>query len=166
MRIWRLIDEGSSKNYLRNKPLIIGSAVKNSEDGEESMINKVFQSLFEQLKEINLTIEEFFNYNFQEILDNEEMEIKSFVHDNIIWKIWTDLKWRKEPYFLFKRMLKLFLKQNFSVREEKALKKILKEVEEINDQSILKILANFPGKTEQSLRKMIKTMLNESLSES
>ena len=122
---------------------------------------EVFSHFHNLLEEANKSIEEFFSFKPSNMFDNKNCKIRGKQQNKIIIKLWKDWNWKKEPYFLLKRLLKLYSNQTFSVREIKALKRIVKSQNQGVELDMRSILYNYPGKTLGTLEATIKNILSK-----
>ena len=120
----------------------------------------VFNKLCERLEEINKSVEEFFNFDSSAIFDNINLKIKGRLQNEVVSRLCKDTNWRKDPYFLLKRLLKLYSNQTFSVREVKTLKRTIRGLKQNSTLNEKSILYNYPGKTLKNLKETIKNILS------
>ena len=108
---------------------------------------EVFNRLNQILWELNLSMEEFFNFDSSLMFDDINLKINGRLQYNVMKKIWEETNWIKRPYFLLKRIFKKYSCQNFTYKEAKILKRIVMKLKAgciINERTILN---SFPGKT-------------------
>ena len=120
----------------------------------------VFSLFHKLLEEADKSIEEFFSFKPSNMFDNKNCKIRGKQQDIIVAKLWKEWNWKKEPYFLLKRLLKLYSNQTFSVREIKALKKIVRSQNQGVELDMGGILYNYPGKTLGTLKATIQNILS------
>ena len=92
-----------------------------------------------------IDIEEFLIVDSDDVLDHRTRTIKNNFYEDIIERIYKVIGWKRTPYDLLKRMLKLSKNQTFSVREERFLIN-LKRNRKFSKLNISKLHENFPGK--------------------
>ena len=78
--------------------------------------------------------------------------IKDQMYANIINRLAIDTNWSSTPYHLLYRILRLWSNQEFSVRQEKLLKKLLSRKSKDKQIDLRKIAEFFPGKFTNSIQ--------------
>ena len=119
----------------------------------------VFNKLWDRLDEINKSAEEFFNFDSSAIFDNANLKIKGRLQNEVASRLW------KDPYFLLKRLFKLYSNQSFSVREVRTLKRTIRNLKQKSTLNEKSILYNYPGKTLKTLKETIQNILTRKYNE-
>ena len=127
---------------------------KNLEDGEEKKIKSFLKYSISFLNQTVLGLKTSLTLNPLQCLMMRLLKLKVISIKKLLVKFEINKYWRKQPYHLMKRMMKLYSLQEFSVREVKSLRKILDSHKSKKIQ-ISSILKNYPGKTPKSLKMMI-----------
>ena len=120
---------------------------------------EVFNILHQILGELNISMEEFFDFDPSSIFDDVNLRIKGRLQNEVVKKIWIETNWRKRPYFLMKRIFKKYSCQDFSYREVKALKRTVMSLKAgwvLDERTILR---SYPGKTLKTIYAAIQDVL-------
>ena len=121
---------------------------------------EVFLYLRDELNLHGMNLQQFLFDNKDKVVDDARHTIKCNARFNILDQIWIKFKWLNTHYHLYKRLRKLATNQSFSFREKKLLKDVLASQKQSKSFSMKSLTYLFPGKFEETIRKISKRILN------
>ena len=120
---------------------------------------KAFEFLNKELSKGNMSIDQFLFDETIDIIDDFNRRIMCSYRLKLIKLIIREFKWQKTTYLLFKRLRRLVLDQDFSIRDLRLLRKVIKQQKRSKKYDIKLLSSLFPGKLHFTIRNMWKEIL-------
>lgn len=119
----------------------------------------MFKLLRAALEAVNVDESTFLSRQIDDVLDHSTQTIKSKADQSLAEQLAVDLNWLRTPYHLLLRVLKLADNQQLSFREQTLLSKLVRSQRSFADIDFDDVAAHFAGKSVETLRKAVKSML-------
>lgn len=112
----------------------------------------VYHALSKHLNNLEISLQDFF----------QSIPVESDNNLKILSKVAEDCQWNRTLPNLFKRLRKLYTNTKFSVRDIKALGKLIKRKETVCEQvNYQELCFHFPGKSVDSLKEQVQILLED-----